>query len=80
MYDGHGGHEVAQYAAQTLPEAIRACPLYRAGKVRESLRRAFLEFDSSLTRPEVIEKLKAIAGREEAESGENIGFVFLLLF
>ncbi|KAF0288333.1 putative protein phosphatase [Amphibalanus amphitrite] len=72
VYDGHGGHEVATYAAQTLPAAIRDCPLYKAGKVRESLRRAFLEFDSSLTRPEIIDKLKVIAGREvESEDEEE---------
>ena len=59
---------MAAYAAQTLPSAIRENPLYLAGKVRESLRQAFLEFDSSLTRQEIIDKLKVIAGRE-VESG-----------
>ncbi|XP_037084766.1 probable protein phosphatase 2C 21 [Pollicipes pollicipes] len=70
VYDGHGGHEVAAYTAQTLPGCIQRNPLYSAGQVREGLRQAFLDFDGTLTRPEVIEKLKAIAGRD-ADSDEE---------
>ncbi|XP_050522093.1 probable protein phosphatase 2C 6 [Daktulosphaira vitifoliae] len=73
VFDGHGGAEVAQYAAEKLPSLIKN-DLFEKGDYEKALIKAYLEFDDSLIEPSVLEKLNAI--REEnnqAEDDENDG-------
>lgn len=65
MYDGHGGHEVAEYCSKHLPDFLKKIEKYTKGEFEEALKEAFLEFDAALTTAEVIEVLKTIAGRKE---------------
>ncbi|XP_044015569.1 probable protein phosphatase 2C 21, partial [Aphidius gifuensis] len=61
VYDGHSGHEVAQYCSQKLPEFIKETDAYKRGDVRQALIDAFLGFDATLKKPEIIKILKKIA-------------------
>ncbi|XP_049792767.1 probable protein phosphatase CG10417 isoform X5 [Schistocerca nitens] len=70
VYDGHGGHEVAQYCAQNLPEFLKTCEAYKKGDYVQALKEAFLGFDATLREPEVIAILKQIVKGKE-ESGDN---------
>ncbi len=67
VFDGHGGPEVAQYCAQHLPNFIKSLASYQNNNIIESLEEAFLKFDSTLTKPEVINELKLLAGTEELD-------------
>ncbi|XP_020277630.1 probable protein phosphatase CG10417 [Pseudomyrmex gracilis] len=62
VYDGHGGHEVATYCAQKLPDFIKQTEAYKNGDIRQALIDAFLGFDATLTTPEVVNILKELAG------------------
>ncbi|KAH3734017.1 hypothetical protein DPMN_040456 [Dreissena polymorpha] len=65
VYDGHGGSEVAQYAAAHFPEFLRTLELYRDGQLDEALQEAFLGFDLTLKDEKVIQALKVLAGVDE---------------
>lgn len=71
VYDGHGGHEVAAYSAQHLPEYLKNCEAYKKGDFAQALKDAFLEFDATLTTPEVLAILKQIA--KNKDGGQNSG-------
>jgi len=71
VYDGHGGHEVAAYSAQHLPEYLKNCEAYKKGDYAQALKDAFLEFDAALTTPEVLAILKQIA--KNKDGGQNSG-------
>lgn len=69
VYDGHGGHEVAAYTALKLPEFIKQFISKQDNKnVPDCLKKAFLAFDSTLVKPEVVNILKQIAGTKDDES------------
>lgn len=70
VYDGHGGHEVAQYCAQNLPQFLKKCEAYKKGDYVQALKDAFLGFDATLREPEVIAVLKQIVKGKE-ETGDN---------
>lgn len=42
VYDGHGGHEVAEYCAQKLPDYIRNTEEYKEGNFKKALTKGFL--------------------------------------
>ncbi|XP_064110562.1 probable protein phosphatase CG10417 [Macrobrachium nipponense] len=69
VYDGHGGHEVAAYTALKLPEFIKQFISNQENEnFPECLKKAFLAFDSTLVKPEVVNILKQIAGTKDDES------------
>lgn len=68
MYDGHGGHEVAEYCAENLPDFIKNTESYKTGDYEKALRDAFLEFDATLATPKIISVLKEIAGSKDSEN------------
>lgn len=79
VYDGHGGHEVAAYTANKLPEFIKATDAYKkmdGSLMEECLKNAFLAFDATLVKPDIVNNLKQIAGTkdddEESESEEEV--------
>lgn len=72
VYDGHGGHEVAVYTAQHLPQYLKNCEAYKKGDYTQALKDAFLEFDATLTTPEVVAVLKQIANNKDGEQ-QNSG-------
>jgi len=47
VFDGHGGHKVAEYAVQTLP-SILACCLKEGGDPGEALIKSFRQLDKEL--------------------------------
>ncbi|KAG5324941.1 Y0417 phosphatase, partial [Pseudoatta argentina] len=71
VYDGHGGHEVATYCARNLPDFIKQTKAYKTGDIRQALIDAFLGFDETLTKPEVVNVLKELAGTSTSEKKEN---------
>lgn len=74
MYDGHGGHEVAQYAAQNFPQFLKECESYKKGDYIQALKDAFLGFDATLTAPKVAAILQKIAkGKEEGDVTTTTG-------
>lgn len=76
MYDGHGGHEVAQYCSQKLPQFIKDLETYKKGDINQALIEGFLGFDATIATREVVAILKDIAGdkeaEEESEEEENV--------
>lgn len=68
VYDGHGGAEVAQYAAEKLPSLVKNT-LYDSQDYENALIKAFMDFDDSLIESPVVEHL--IALREDIN--EEIG-------
>lgn len=82
MYDGHGGHEVATYCAKNLPDFIKQTEAYKRGDIAQALIDAFLGFDATLTKPEVVSMLKELAGtgsdKNEGDSNESGAFFSLL--
>lgn len=67
VYDGHGGHEVATYCARNLPDFIKATEAYKNGDIKQALIDAFLSFDATLVKPEIIAILREIAGTKEPD-------------
>ncbi|XP_066253113.1 probable protein phosphatase CG10417 isoform X1 [Euwallacea similis] len=71
VYDGHGGHEVAQYCSQKLPQYIRETEAYKKGDIEQALIDGFLGFDATIATPEVVSILKEIASEKEAEESDE---------
>lgn len=71
VYDGHGGHEVAQYCSQKLPDYIKTTQAYKEGNFEKALIDGFLNFDHTITTEEVIKELKEIAETEEDVEDED---------
>ena len=63
MYDGHGGHEVAAYCADHLPDFLKNTEAYQKGDFEKALIDAYLGFDLLLTKPDVVKVLHTIAGK-----------------
>lgn len=75
MYDGHGGAEVAQYAADKLPPLVKN-DLYKSGDYEKALIKAYLDFDDSLTDPTIVDALTAL---REAEEADDCGRSYILV-
>jgi len=71
VYDGHGGAEVAQYAADNLPSLVKN-ELYDNQDFEQALIKAFLDFDDSLIEAPVVEKLIALREDINEECGRLI--------
>ncbi|XP_011873860.1 PREDICTED: probable protein phosphatase CG10417 [Vollenhovia emeryi] len=71
VYDGHGGHEVATYCARNLPDFIKQTDAYKKGDIGQALIDGFLGFDDTLTKPEVVNVLKELAGTSTSEKKES---------
>lgn len=74
VYDGHGGHEVAAYCAEKFPNFLKEVEQYKNGEFLEALKQAFLGFDNTLTKPEIISVLKVLANSKE--EGQSSGWCF----
>jgi protein phosphatase 1G len=76
VYDGHGGHEVARYCSQELPNFLKKTSEYQEDKIEEALVSGFLRFDATITEPDVVTVLKELAGIPddlfESEDEENV--------
>ncbi|VVC41516.1 Fibrinogen binding protein,PPM-type phosphatase domain,PPM-type phosphatase, divalent cation binding [Cinara cedri] len=68
VYDGHGGAEIALYAADQLPQFVRD-ELAKKKSYKDALINSYLKFDDSLIDPPVVEKLNTL--REELSKEEN---------
>lgn len=71
MYDGHGGHEVAAYCAQKLPDFLKETEAYKKGDLQKALIDAFLGFDATISTREVVTILKEIAGVKDDAGGDG---------
>ncbi|KAM0726289.1 Protein phosphatase 1G [Formica fusca] len=71
VYDGHGGHEVATYCARYLPDFIKETEAYKRDDIRQALIDAFLGFDATLTKPEVVKILHELAETSTTEKKEG---------
>lgn len=65
VYDGHGGHEVAQYCSMKLPDYIKDQPAYKEGNIEQALIEGFLGFDGTIVTEEVVAELKKIAWEQK---------------
>ncbi|VDO96130.1 unnamed protein product [Soboliphyme baturini] len=66
VYDGHGGSEVAEYSCENFPEFLKSLDIWKGGKLGQALEDAFLKFDQSLMKPEVLKELKLRADANSA--------------
>jgi len=71
VYDGHGGAEVAQYAAEKLPSLVKNV-LYDKKDYENALIRAFMDFDDRLLDTPVVEHLIALREDINEECGRLI--------
>lgn len=73
---------MATYCARNLPEFIKQTEAYKRGDIAQALIDAFLGFDATLTKPEVVNMLKELAGtgweKNEGDSNESGAFFSLL--
>ncbi|XP_043253841.1 probable protein phosphatase CG10417 [Colletes gigas] len=67
VYDGHGGHEVATYCARKLPDFIKQTDAYKRGDIRQALIDAFLGFDATLVKIQVLYILRKLAENDQHE-------------
>lgn len=61
VYDGHGGHEVAEYLSRNMPQFLKDFELFQEGDIEKALTESFLKMDASLITTEVMAILKQIA-------------------
>jgi len=76
VFDGHGGKEVAKFAAAHIPSAIATTEAYAAGgDMGKALSDAFLNLDLLLLKDEHKAELRALKGSEdeETEGGGDAG-------
>ncbi|XP_052871993.1 probable protein phosphatase CG10417 [Anopheles cruzii] len=75
VYDGHGGAEVAQYCSLHLPSFLRTVAAYGEKNFEQALKDAFIGFDATLLKENVIQELKVLSektnGNEEAEEDDE---------
>jgi len=73
VYDGHGGHEVAEYCSKYLPDYIKQNSNYASGNYEKALVDSFIGFDATLVDRKVVAELKQIQnnGEEEKEDEEE---------
>ncbi|XP_053210593.1 probable protein phosphatase CG10417 isoform X2 [Panonychus citri] len=71
VFDGHGGGEVAKYCARHLPNFLKNIKHYKEGNLHKALEEAFIEFDSLLITPDIVEELKSLAGDDYIKSDED---------
>lgn len=72
VYDGHGGAEVAKYAAAELPAMVKN-EMYKDGEFQKAMVLAYLNFDDTLIRDEVVDKLNVLRGETEEGSDSDGG-------
>lgn len=80
VYDGHGGSEVATYCARNLPDFIKETEAYKKDDIRQALIDAFLGFDATLTKPEVVAILKELARTSTTDKKDDLIESGALLF
>lgn len=78
VFDGHGGAEVAECAAEMLPDFIKKQEAYKNGDYGKALELAFIEFDKFLYENEEIlkpylDKQNGGGGDESSEPGPECG-------
>ena len=66
IFDGHGGKEVAKYAALHLKEEVAKQPAYTAGDLGGALAAAFLSTDARACGPEAREELARVKSANRA--------------
>ncbi|XP_069695061.1 probable protein phosphatase CG10417 [Periplaneta americana] len=71
VYNGHGGHEVATYSAQHLPQYLKNSEAYKKGDYVQALKDAFLEFDATLIKPDVVAILTELASNKDGEQNSE---------
>lgn len=71
VYDGHGGPEVAKYAAEKFPEFLLKREFWEQEDLVKALQDAFVDFDDHLRSGEVMKQLKVIAGKAKEKKGEE---------
>jgi protein phosphatase 1G len=71
VFDGHGGKEVARFAAAHLPSALTATAEYAAGDLEAALVRSFFALDEMIQAPEHRAELFAL--RDDATEGDGSG-------
>lgn len=74
---------MATYCARNLPDFIKQTDAYKNGDVKQALIDAFLGFDATLEKPDVVSILKELAGtstsdKKKEDLNESGGFLFLL--
>ncbi|OWA50145.1 putative protein phosphatase [Hypsibius exemplaris] len=70
VFDGHGGAEVAKYAALHMGNHIKSLDKYKQGDYEGALVEAFLSFDALLREPHIMEILKALS-KSDSEAGDK---------
>lgn len=64
VFDGHGGKDVALFAAKYMGAEIQSNEAYRSGNIEQALHDGFLRIDELLRSPEGLKALREISGRE----------------
>ncbi|KAH7731793.1 Protein phosphatase 2C containing protein [Aphelenchoides avenae] len=67
VYDGHGGSEVSQYAAENLPAILLKNEHFKKGEIETALTECFIEFDKCLLTEDVKQILKSLKEQNEGK-------------
>ena len=71
VYDGQGGHKVAEYCSLYLPNYIKQNPDYKSGNYEKALEESFISFDTTLVERKVVDQLKQIKNPDKKEEDEQ---------
>ena len=60
VFDGHGGHEVAQYVEKHFVRELKRLPAFKKKDYRSALSECFLKMDAMMMLPEGKKELSKI--------------------
>lgn len=65
VFDGHGGAEVALYAAEKLPDIIRNNESFKNGYYIDALKTSYMNFDRLLLTIPALKRMKVLRIQNE---------------
>ena len=60
VYDGHGGAEIARYAASNIIDVLVDLPEYKAGAYEKAMQKMYLRIDEKIKTPQAQSELKKL--------------------
>lgn len=85
VFDGHGGAEVALYAAEQLPKIIKNNESFKNGDYENALKTSYMDFDSILLTIPALKRMKKLRLQNEENVNDggkyniNISYQYIMV-